>query len=166
MWALYTLFIWAWTLYNVLLWYIDSRIKDSSGYGENFGIVYLDIVYFAENWKHYNKIIFKYGNSAVGPIFNEILVKKICLWVSWTVHGIHWKSLSTAYLLVKEVVGPVHSARDPLTNNILALLNKKNKNKRRKMQRQHQKRVSKRILKLGLSCCLSRIKELFIKNKK
>ena len=123
------------------------------------------IVYFIENGKRYNKIIFKYENSAMGPIFNEILVKKICLWVSWTIHGTHWKSLSTAYLLVKEVVGPVHSARDPLTNNILALLNKKNKNKRRKMQRQHQKRVSKRILKLGLSCCLSRIKELFIKNK-
>ena len=69
-------------------------------------------------------------------------------------------------LLVKEVVGPVHSARDPLTDNILVLLNKKNKNKRRKIQTQHQKRVSKRILKLGLSCCLSRIKELFIKNKK
>ena len=68
-------------------------------------------------------------------------------------------------LLVKEVVSPIHSARDPLTDNILALLNKKNKNKRRKMQTQHQKRISKRILKLGLSCCLSRIKELFIKNK-
>ena len=38
------------------------------------------IVYFIENGKRYNKIIFKYENSAMGPIFNEILVKKICLW--------------------------------------------------------------------------------------
>ena len=29
-----------------------------------------------ENWKHYSKIIFKYVNSDVGPIFNEKIDKK------------------------------------------------------------------------------------------
>ena len=32
--------------------------------------VCLDTAYFAENWKHCNKIIFKYVNSIVRPIFN------------------------------------------------------------------------------------------------
>ena len=36
----------------------------------------LDIAYFAKNWKHYNKIIFKYVNSIVRPIFNENFVEK------------------------------------------------------------------------------------------
>ena len=31
-------------------------------------------------------------------------------------HGTHYKALSTAYFAGQEVVGPVHSARDPLTN--------------------------------------------------
>ena len=30
----------------------------------------------AENWKHYSKIIFKYVNSGVGPIFNVYFVEK------------------------------------------------------------------------------------------
>ena len=38
--------------------------------------LYLDTIYFAENWKHYNKIIFKYVNSAMRPIFNKNFVKK------------------------------------------------------------------------------------------
>ena len=33
--------------------------------------VCLDKTYFAENWKHCNKIIFKCVNSIVWPIFNE-----------------------------------------------------------------------------------------------
>ena len=32
--------------------------------------------YFGENWKYYNKIIFKCVNSAVRLIFNENFVKK------------------------------------------------------------------------------------------
>ena len=44
-------------------------------------MVCLDNVYFAENWKRYSKIIFKYVNSIVGPIFNEKVVKKWNLWV-------------------------------------------------------------------------------------
>ena len=38
--------------------------------------MYLDTVYFAENWKHCSKIIFKCVNSAVRSIFNECFVKK------------------------------------------------------------------------------------------
>ena len=36
----------------------------------------LDTTYFAENWKHCNKIIFKCVNSAMRPIFNESFVEK------------------------------------------------------------------------------------------
>ena len=45
--------------------------------------VCLDRTYFAEteNWKHCSKIIFKYVNSDVGPIFNEKIDKKWNLWV-------------------------------------------------------------------------------------
>ena len=40
--------------------------------------VCLNRTYFAEteNWKHENKIIFKCGNSIVGPIFNEKVAEK------------------------------------------------------------------------------------------
>ena len=41
---------------------------------------------------------------------------------------------------IKEVVGPVHSAQDPLTDNILhdgALLNKKKKKKRKKEEEEN-----------------------------
>ena len=45
--------------------------------------VCLDTAYFTEswklkieNWKYYNKIIFKYVNSIVRLIFNEIFVEK------------------------------------------------------------------------------------------
>ena len=45
--------------------------------------VFLDTAYFTEswklkieNWKYYNKIIFKYVNSTVRLIFNEIFVEK------------------------------------------------------------------------------------------
>ena len=43
--------------------------------------LYLDTIYFAENRKHYNKIIFKYVNSAMRPIFNKNFVEKKGLWV-------------------------------------------------------------------------------------
>ena len=52
--------------------------------------VCLDIVYFAKNWKHCSKIIFKCVTNAVGSIFNESFVEK------------------------KKFVGSVNSARDPL----------------------------------------------------
>ena len=42
-------------------------------------MIYLDTIYFTENWKHYNKIIFKCMNSIIRPIFNEIFIKKIIL---------------------------------------------------------------------------------------
>ena len=38
--------------------------------------VYLDTSYFAENWKHCSKIIFKCINSTVRPIFNESFAEK------------------------------------------------------------------------------------------
>ena len=43
--------------------------------------VCLNIAYFAKNWKHCSKIIFKYVNSVVKPIFNEKVVEKWDLWV-------------------------------------------------------------------------------------
>ena len=45
--------------------------------------VCLDIIYSAktENWKHCSKIIFKYVNSTMGPIFNEKIAEKWNLWV-------------------------------------------------------------------------------------
>ena len=49
-----------------------------------------------ENWKHCNKIIFKFLNSAVWPIFNKSFVEKRDLWVPWTVYGngTHWNSIN------------------------------------------------------------------------
>ena len=35
-------------------------------------------------------------NSAVRPIFNESFVKKRYLWVLWTIHRTHWKSINFA----------------------------------------------------------------------
>ena len=34
-------------------------------------------------WKHYSKIIFKFVNSDMGPIFNESFVEKKDLYYSW-----------------------------------------------------------------------------------
>ena len=44
-------------------------------------MIRLDTAYFAENWKYYSKIIFKYVNSAVRPIFNKKITEKWGLWV-------------------------------------------------------------------------------------
>ena len=55
------------------------------------------ITYFAENWKQCSKIIFKFVNSTVWPIFNESLVEKKDLWVSWTVHGTHCRQHPSAF---------------------------------------------------------------------
>ena len=38
--------------------------------------IYEDTAYFAENLKHYSKIIFKCVNSTVEPIFNEKVAEK------------------------------------------------------------------------------------------
>ena len=42
--------------------------------------IHLDIAYFAENWKHCSKIIFKCMNSVMELIFNEKVArkKKVC----------------------------------------------------------------------------------------
>ena len=83
-------------------------------------------------------------NSIVGPIFNENFVEKKVSRSREQYIGSTGKHCSPLILLVKEVVGPVHNARDPLTDNILALLKKKKR--KTQMQTQHQKHVSKRIL--------------------
>ena len=43
--------------------------------------VCLDCAYCCWNWKYCNKIIFKYVNSVVGPIYNEKVVEKWNLWI-------------------------------------------------------------------------------------
>ena len=53
------------------------------------------------------------------------------------------KHILVKILLVKEVVGPVHSAQDPLTDKIpreMCFSINKKKLKKRKMKTQHQKR--------------------------
>ena len=58
--------------------------------GDSILRVYLDRTYFAEieNWKYYSKIIYKYVNNAVRPIFNEKVAEKWSLWVrEQIVHG-------------------------------------------------------------------------------
>ena len=48
----------------------------------HFGSVWIELILLKlkiENWKHCSKIIFKYMNSTVGPIFNEKLIKsEVC----------------------------------------------------------------------------------------
>ena len=59
-----------------------------------------------ENWKNYNKIIFKCVNSAVEPIFNAKIVEKWGLLVSWTVHKTHlcgWKVIEKSNCAAKAV---------------------------------------------------------------
>ena len=70
-------------------------------------------------------------NSIVGPIFNENFVEKKVSRSHEQYIGSIGKHCSPLILLVKEVVGPVHNARDPLTDNILALLKKKKKKKKK-----------------------------------
>ena len=45
----------------------------------------LNTTYFAENWKYYNKIIFKCVNSDIEPIFNIFFFWIKWLWIPWTV---------------------------------------------------------------------------------
>ena len=75
-------------------------------------------------------------NSIVGPIFNENFVEKKVSRSHEQYIGSIGKHCSPLILLVKEVVGPVHNARDPLADNILALLKKKKK-KKGKQKRKH-----------------------------
>ena len=69
----------------------------------------LDTIYFAENWKHCSKIIFKCVNDAIRPIFNESLYEK------------------------KRFMGLVNSAQDSLESwNTLLSKEKKKKEPKRK----------------------------------
>ena len=48
------------------------------------GSVWIELILLklkTKNWKHCSKIIFKYVNSTVGPIFNEKIAEKWNLWV-------------------------------------------------------------------------------------
>ena len=51
---------------------------------DDIGSVWIEFILLklkTENWKHCTKIIFKYVNSAVRPIFNEKVAEKWNLWV-------------------------------------------------------------------------------------
>ena len=126
-------------------------VKKKKNY-ENYYIcrVCLDTTYFAENWKYCSKIIFKCVNSIVGPILMKICVKR-GLWVPWTIHGTHWKAMSTAYFVGQEIVGLVHSARDLLTD-VMERFSIKKKNADDKTQP-----LSKRCSKLALGVLISHI---------
>ena len=72
--------------------------------------VRLDTVYFTENWKHGNKIIFKCVNSVWGPFLMKVLLKKRFVLEStetrfsmekkaWNADALHfsWIQTSTKY---------------------------------------------------------------------
>ena len=72
--------------------------------------VRLDTVYFTENWKHGNKIIFKCVNSVWGPFLMKVLLKKRFVLEStetrfsmekkaWNADALHfsWTQTSTKY---------------------------------------------------------------------
>ena len=71
--------------------------KLQSDLKNNFFKVYLDIAYFAENWKNCNKIIFKRVNSIVRPSFKVFFC---------CVNKVH--------------AGPVNNTRDPLEKHNFA----------------------------------------------
>ena len=56
----------------------------------NLGFVWIELILLKLKtycWNHCSKIIFKYVNSTVGPIFNEKVDKKMKFVSLWTVHG-------------------------------------------------------------------------------
>ena len=77
----------------------------------------------------------------------KVLVKKKVCGSHEQCMGPTRKHCPSLILLVKEVVGPVHSARDPLTDNMFTCFSIKKKKKRRNAT---WKRKSKRILKVRL----------------
>ena len=98
--------------------------------------VHLDRTYFAEteNWKYCSKIIFKYVNSTVRPIFNEKVVEKWSLWVSWIVYGSTVVLKSQKFWLLF-----MHYAWTVIISTKFCLWNAwENKKKRSKMQRKTQ----------------------------
>ena len=124
--------------------------------------VHLDTVYFAENWKHCNKIIFKCVNSVMKPFLMKKLLKK------------------------KRFVDPMNSAWDPLmwhisiqnldfqrgseshaqctgptgrsVSHIHVLLNKKIiKKKKGKRKRSARETQSKRYLSVFILTCVAKM---------
>ena len=71
--------------------WIYSRMQYRSGTvaTSGKGSVWIELILLklkTENWKHCSKIIFKWVDSAVWPIFNENVDKKWSLWDPWIVH--------------------------------------------------------------------------------
>ena len=100
--------------------------------------VCLDRIYFAEieNWKHCSKIIFKYINSAVRPIFNEKVAEKWNLWLHeqctdalFTEKSQHLRLLFMHCLLNSNRIPP--KTRENNNNN-----NKKKKKKKKRTKTQ------------------------------
>ena len=80
-------------------------------------------------------------NSIVEFIFNESLCEKRDLWVLQTVHSAYWKALSTVYFASQEVVGPVYSAQNPLTD-VMECFSVQKKKKKKKLKTNTPKRSS------------------------
>ena len=58
---------------------VNSIGKISDGWIRDIESVWIELILLklkTENWKHCSKIIFKYVNNAIGPIFNEKIDKK------------------------------------------------------------------------------------------
>ena len=55
-------------------------------------------------WNHWSKIIFKYVNSTVGPIFNEKVAKKWNLWLhkQYMMHCLRQKSEHLRLLFIEQ----------------------------------------------------------------
>ena len=56
----------------------------------NYESVWIELILLklkTENWKHCNKIIFKYMNNFVRPIVNKKVGEKWSSWNPWIVHG-------------------------------------------------------------------------------
>ena len=66
-----------------------------------------------KKWKHYSKIIFKYVNNVVGPIFNEKVTKKWSLWDPWTVHEctVHGRVIKSCSLKKKKKTAQIGKCR-------------------------------------------------------
>ena len=81
------LFIWylecnerCWIKY-VISDFVAPKLRMEATYGSKpvFRVYWIELILLklkTENWKHCSKIIFKYVNNAIGPIFNEKIDKK------------------------------------------------------------------------------------------
>ena len=106
----------------------------------NLGSVWIGLILLKLKtycWNHCSKIIFKYVNSAVGPIFNEKIDKKWNLWVR--------KQCTDALFTEKS-----QHLRLTVHWTVAALLQKRVKKKKNKTQTWFMKRESKQRLSRNL----------------